>query len=239
MTNEELVKLYQNGDKSALDKLIERNKGIIYKLVNKYYICKTNLIDKEDLMQEGYIGLIKAAQKYDLNNEKRAQFITYAVYWINEKISRNIIQEGSSEETSLNIHTKEDSEAELQDFIKDKENSFENIEDQLYNKELRAELEEVMNRVNTLKEREILKFRYGWDNGRDMSQIEVGDIYGISRQAIQQIESKAFMKMRNTTWGRLKAKELFHYKELRNGWSIPGTIERINFAGKYLLDEVV
>lgn len=191
MTNEELVKIYQDGDKSAIDELIERNRGIIYKLVNEYYISKTNLIDKEDLMQEGFIGLIKAVQNYDLNNEKRAQFITYAVYWINAKISRYIIQKGSSEETSINICIKEDSEAELQDFIEDKNNSFENIEDQIYHKELRAELEEVMNKANTLKEREILKFCYGWDNGRDMSQIEIGEIYGISRQAIQQIESKA------------------------------------------------
>lgn len=50
MTNEELV-FYQQGDKQALDSLIEQNKGIIYKLVNRFYVEKTNSIDIDDLEQ--------------------------------------------------------------------------------------------------------------------------------------------------------------------------------------------
>ena len=36
MSNEELVQLYQNGDKKALEKLIQSNTGIINKIANKY-----------------------------------------------------------------------------------------------------------------------------------------------------------------------------------------------------------
>src|SRR3712207_7622501 len=92
MTNEELVYLYQQGDKQVLDSLIEQNKGIVYKLVNKFYVEGTNSIDKEDLEQEGIIGLIIAAGKYDLNNPKKAKFITYAIHWIYSKINRYIKQ---------------------------------------------------------------------------------------------------------------------------------------------------
>ena len=238
MTNEELVKIYQDGDKSALDELIERNKGIVYKLVNRYYISKTNLIDKEDLMQEGYVGLMIAAEKYRSDLDNPCKFITYAVYWITSKISRYSIQKSANKETSLNVHAKDSNGSEIQDFIEGKDYGYENIEEQIYCKELRAELEDVMSKVNTLKEREILKLRYGWDDTKDMSNLEVAELYEVSRQRIQQIESKALTKMRNTTWGRLKAKELFHDMEICNGWSTPGTIERINFAEKYLREVI-
>lgn len=80
MTNEELVYLYQNGDRRALEELTLKNQGIINKLSSKFYTECTSSIDIEDINQEGYIGLITAAGKYDINNPKKAQFITYAAY---------------------------------------------------------------------------------------------------------------------------------------------------------------
>ena len=56
MTNEELVELYQGGDKKALDLIIDQNKGMVYKLVNKFYTEDTSSIDKDDLEQEGFMG---------------------------------------------------------------------------------------------------------------------------------------------------------------------------------------
>lgn len=86
MTNEELVQLYQDGNKKSLDELVEQNKGIVYKLANKFYTERSNSIDIEDLEQEGFTGLIIAAEKYDANNPKKAKFMTYAIYWIYQKI---------------------------------------------------------------------------------------------------------------------------------------------------------
>ncbi|MEG2457997.1 MAG: sigma-70 family RNA polymerase sigma factor [Bacilli bacterium] len=90
MTNEELVVLYQQGNKKALEKLIENNQKFIYKVANKFYTKGISSIDKEDLIQEGTIGFIIACNKYDINNEKKALFITYAFHWIYSKIHRFI-----------------------------------------------------------------------------------------------------------------------------------------------------
>ena len=68
MTNEELVKLYQEGNKKALDKLLEDNKRIVYKIANKFKITN-NSIDNDDLIQEGMLGLIIAADKYNFEKE--------------------------------------------------------------------------------------------------------------------------------------------------------------------------
>ncbi|SHF15208.1 sigma-70 family RNA polymerase sigma factor [Clostridium fallax] len=234
MTNEELVVLYQQGDKRALNSLIECNKGIIYKLVNKFYVEKTNSIDREDLEQEAAIGLIIAAQKYDVNNERKAKFITYAIHWIYQRIQRFMEQKNTNNETSLNIHIGEDEENELIDTVKDIDYSYENVEERIYIHQLRQELEKVMKEYTTLQEREILKLRSGWDSNNTMSLSEVAELFNINIGRVRTIEDRAYRKLRRTKWGENKAKEFYARKRIESIYSIDKTIDSINFADKYL-----
>ncbi|MFL0198126.1 sigma-70 family RNA polymerase sigma factor [Clostridium sp. WILCCON 0269] len=235
MTNEELVQLYQSGNIQALNKVVELNKGIVYKLANKFYTEKTNSIDKEDLEQEGFIGLITAADKYKFNIEKPCKFITYAVYWIYQKMNRFMKSNNTNEETSLNIPIGDDEDIELMDYIEGVDYSFENVEDKIYNEQLHKELEEVMSEYNTLKEREILKLRYGWDNCKCMTCGQIGEVYNVTRSMINNIEHTALGKIRRSPWGAAKAKEVYIQKRRQSVHSIPGTIERMSFAARYLL----
>lgn len=237
--NEELVRLYQNGDQQALEKLIEKNRGIVCKIVNKFYVEGTSSIDRDDLEQEGYIGLITAAERYDFNNEKKAKFITFAVYWIYSKINRFVKRRNTSDEISLNIPAGDEGHSELLDFIEGVDYGFENIEDKLYYQQLKNEIEEVMEQNNTLNEREILKLHYGWDRGNCLSLNDLGDIFGITSERVRQIESKALRKIRSSSWGRNKAVELYAQKRYQSFKSIHGIVESISFAEKYLYNEVV
>lgn len=234
MTNEELVYLYQQGDKQALDKLIEQNTGIVYKLVNKFYVEGTNSIDREDLEQEGFIGLMVAAKRYEFNNPNKAQFITYAIHWIYSKINRYITQKNTNGETSLNTPIGKDADTELLDIIEGADYSYENIEEKLYYQQLRQELDQVMDKYNTLKEREILKLHYGWDNNKCMTLNEIGDIFSINKERVRQQESQAMRKIRRTSWGRTKALELYGQKKRYSVYNIDGAIEIINFTERYL-----
>ena len=96
MSNEELVQLYQNGDKKALDKLIQANTGIIHKIANKYNGINREL-EFDDLFQSGVLGLINAVEKYNCNHEKKAKFITYAVFLIDRYIYWCVNGRGSKE----------------------------------------------------------------------------------------------------------------------------------------------
>lgn len=236
MTNEELVYLYQNGDKQALEAILEKNKGIVNKLCNKFYLDGINSVDREDLEQEGYIGLITAADRYDFKNDKKAQFITYAIHWIYQRMNNYIIKRDTNKETSLNTPTGEDGKTELIDYIEGVDYSFENIEDRIYHKQLRQELEEVMDNYTTLKEREILKLHYGWDSNKCMTLEEIGDIFQVSGERIRQLKTASFRKIRNSPWGMVKAREVFIEKKRKLFYSIPGTIENMNFAERYLKD---
>jgi RNA polymerase primary sigma factor/RNA polymerase sporulation-specific sigma factor len=206
MTNEELVYLYQNGDRKALAELTEKNKGIVNKLANKFYTERTSSIDKEDLEQEGYIGLMLAADKYDLNNPTKAKFITYATHWIYSKMNRFIRTKNTNEETSLNTPIGEESEDERMDFIEYIDNGYENIEEKLYLQELREDLEKAMLEVTTLQEREVLKLHYGWDC-KVCTLTYIGGILDVSSERVRQIENRALRKIRTTKWARNRINE--------------------------------
>ena len=79
----ELSQRALSGDKDAINTLVESNLLLVVSIAKKYYGCGLPLLD---LIQEGNIGLLTAARKYD--GEKGFRFSTYATYWIRQSISR-------------------------------------------------------------------------------------------------------------------------------------------------------
>jgi RNA polymerase primary sigma factor len=71
------------GDKEAVNHLVECNLKLVVPIAKRYTGCGLPLLD---LIQEGNLGLIKAAEKYD--GSKGWRFSTYATYWIRQTISR-------------------------------------------------------------------------------------------------------------------------------------------------------
>jgi RNA polymerase primary sigma factor len=72
-----------DGDRDAVNTLVECNLLLVVSVAKRYYCCGLPLLD---LIQEGNLGLIKAAEKYD--GSKGFRFSTYATYWIRQAISR-------------------------------------------------------------------------------------------------------------------------------------------------------
>lgn len=214
MNNEELVQLYQSGDSKALDELIQGNTGIINKIANKYNGINREL-EFDDLFQNGVLGLIAAAKKYKFDIENRAKFITYAVHYINRYINSCVNGRTSKEVennkfyhqcTSLNKPTGEEEETEIGECVAYIDYGFENIEEKLFLKNLRKELEDLMQTHNTLEQREILKFKYGW-NTTPMKLEDIANILGITINKVNNIEHMALRKLRNSSWAMNHIKE--------------------------------
>jgi len=109
MTNEELACLIQKGIdiEENLNKLYEMNKGFIYNYVKRY----SGGTDKEDLMQEAFLGLKKAVDLYDIN--RGVKFLTYAGHWIKKYVKtyseemRNIVYLPITTRRKLNKYLKD------------------------------------------------------------------------------------------------------------------------------------
>ena len=79
----ELIKKAQNGDEEALSLLCEQNTGLVKKMALKF---TTSEYEAEDLIQIGYIGLLKAVNKFQ--PEFNVMFSTYAVPIIMGELKR-------------------------------------------------------------------------------------------------------------------------------------------------------
>lgn len=79
----ELSRRIKKGDELARQKLIESNLRLVVKIAKAFVTVDVPLLD---LIQEGNLGLIRAAQKYDY--AKNVRFSTYANWWIKQSITR-------------------------------------------------------------------------------------------------------------------------------------------------------
>lgn len=72
----------------SLSNLVEANRKLVWKIVKNYAGLATVGFDENDMYQVGVIGLLKAAEKFDVSLGN--QFSTYATWWIRQAITRGI-----------------------------------------------------------------------------------------------------------------------------------------------------
>jgi RNA polymerase primary sigma factor len=93
----ELGALAQLGDEDAIQKLARANLRFVISVAKKY---QNRGVSLTDLIQEGNVGLVTAARKFD--PEQGVKFISYAVWWIRQAILASLANQGRAVRVPLN-----------------------------------------------------------------------------------------------------------------------------------------
>ena len=176
----------------AKDILVERNLRLVAHIVKKYQNVEEEL---DDLLSIGCIGLIKAIDSFDV---EKGRLATYACRCIdNELLMMLRGKKKYSREVSLfeSIgQDKEGNEIRLLDII---EQPPLDVVERMEFSDNMQKLERYRKKCLTEREWKIIVLRYGLGRTGEMTQSEIGEIFGISRSYVSRIEKKALQKLKN------------------------------------------
>ena len=201
LTDEEMIILFRDGDREAMEKLLEKYKGMVLSKARSMYILGG---DSEDLLQEGMLGLFKAVRDYDSGRD--ASFRSFAQLCVSRQLYTAVKASARKKHLPLNSaislsrpvreENGEEREEELLDCLEADPST--NPEEYLIGQEQTERLEAMIENELSPLEKQVLELYL-----TGMGYVEIAHVLNRDEKstdnALQRIRAK-LRKWRNTTW---------------------------------------
>ena len=188
---EKYLQLARKGDINARNILVEHNLRLVAHIVKKYYGTG---FEQDDLVSVGTIGLIKAINTFKA--DKNIKLSSYASRCIENEI---LMYFRGAKKNSLDVSINEEIDSDtdgnaltLMDIMSAEDNIVENLDRKIQTEKLPKYINEAL----TLREKLIIKLRYGLDGKDALTQREVAKMLKISRSYVSRIEKKALSELK-------------------------------------------
>lgn len=238
---QQIARRCAQGDEEAIRQMVNSNLRLVVSVAREYAGRGVPLLD---LIQEGSIGLIVAAKKFDYTMEYR--FSTYATKWIRQRITRYLtdhgglirvpahtaermrkvtaaknalIQENGEEPTedevaartglprekvsqlmklapqtcSLDAPVGEEGDTTVGNYLPTNEGA--EPQEELVRQELASMMDGLLDQLNP-RQRQILRLRFGMEDGVCYTLEEIGKMIGISKERVRQVEKQAIERLK-------------------------------------------
>ena len=220
----ELAQRIKKGDQEALEKLTRANLRFVVSVAKQY---QNQGLSLPDLINEGNLGLIRAAEKFD--ETRGFKFISYAVWWIRQSILQALAEQSrivrlplnqvgslnkinkalakkvadtlrvSGRHVSVDAPFAESEDNSLLDVLVNTDSP--NADRGLINESLSTEVERALATL-TERERDIIRYFFGIGCS-EMTLEEIGEKFGLTRERVRQIKEKAIRRLRHNSRSKL------------------------------------
>ena len=204
-SDEDLIKRIKSGDDDALNYLFNKYKEIVNMKVSRYFIIGA---EREDIMQEGYIGLYKAVKSYD--TEKQNSFKSFANLCIERQLITAIKSSNRQKHMplnsylSLNMSAYDDNDDDTSIYEVFDANVIEDPLDTITKKEYYKSVENVIEKSLSTFEKQVLSELVNGNSYTSIAQKLEYPVKSIDN-AIQRIRKKTMKNMTNENgevWSR-------------------------------------
>lgn len=193
------------GDAKALEQLTKANLKFVVSMVHEY---RTQGLSEDDLVSEGNIGLMRAAQKFDAS--KGTRFVVFAAPYVRKSIEEAVREHhllhpsikkeqgktGTKSARSISIDQPlppgSNNNITLKNILENQNAPY--ADEQLNASIVRSEVVDYLQHLNA-REQNVLLLLFGLGENGQYTMAEVGEMLGLKRERVRQIRNKAIRKL--------------------------------------------